>query len=100
MIVGKGRVNKIPSMLEIWLFGIPRLLLNSHSVDSLRRKNRALIYHIAAQNGQSTREKLLTFFWPDREHSAAQAILRTMKRRPELLEKVDSETKKLIGKLR
>jgi DNA-binding SARP family transcriptional activator len=78
IIVGKGRVNKTPSMLEIWLFGIPRLLLNSHSVDSLRRKNRALIYHVAAQNGQSTREKLLTFFWPDREHYAAQAILRTM----------------------
>ena len=47
-------------------------------VDGLRRKNRALIYYVAAQGGQSTREKLLTFFWPDHERSAAQAILRTM----------------------
>jgi DNA-binding SARP family transcriptional activator len=47
-------------------------------VDALRRKNCALIYYLAAQEGGSTREKLLTFFWPDHERSAAQAILRTM----------------------
>jgi predicted ATPase/DNA-binding SARP family transcriptional activator len=71
-------VNKIPSSLEIRLFGIPRLVLNGHNVDGLRRKNRALIYYLAAQKGGSTRERLLTFFWPDHERSAAQAILRTM----------------------
>ena len=71
-------MNKIPSSLEIRLFGIPRLVLNGHNVDGLRRKNRALIYYLAAQKGGSTREKLLTFFWPDHERSAAQAILRTM----------------------
>ena len=69
--------NPSPS-LEIHLFGIPRLLLNGRALKGLRRKNRALIYYLAAQNGQSTREKLLTFFWPDYERSAAQAILRTM----------------------
>jgi predicted ATPase/DNA-binding SARP family transcriptional activator len=66
------------SSLEIRLFGIPQLLLNCHSLEGLRRKNRALIYYLAAQDGQSSREKLLTFFWPDHERSAAQAILRTM----------------------
>jgi predicted ATPase/DNA-binding SARP family transcriptional activator len=71
-------VSNIPSALEIRLFGIPCLLLNGHSVESLRRKNRALIYYLAAQEGQSTRERLLTFFWPDHERSAAQATLRTM----------------------
>jgi DNA-binding SARP family transcriptional activator len=71
-------VSKISSSLEIRLFDIPRLLLNDHNVDGLRRKNRALIYYIAAQEGQSTREKLLTFFWPDHERSAAQRTLRTM----------------------
>jgi len=65
-------------MLKIRLFGLPRLLLNGHSVDGLRRKNRALIYYLAAQEGGSTREKLLPFFWPDHERSAAQPILRTM----------------------
>jgi DNA-binding SARP family transcriptional activator/predicted ATPase len=71
-------VSKIPSSLEIRLFGTPQILLNGYSVDALRRKNRALIYYLAAQEGGSTREKLLTFFWPDHERSAAQAILRTM----------------------
>jgi predicted ATPase/DNA-binding SARP family transcriptional activator len=71
-------VSKIPFSLEVRLFGTPQLLLNGHSVGGLRRKNRALIYYLAAQEGGSTREKLLTFFWPDRERSAAQAILRTM----------------------
>lgn len=71
-------MSKISSLLEIRLFGTPQLLLQSDNVDSLRRKNRALIYYVAAQEGQSSREKLLTFFWPDHERSAAQAILRTM----------------------
>jgi DNA-binding SARP family transcriptional activator/Tfp pilus assembly protein PilF len=71
-------VNKILSSLEIRLFGIPRLLLSGHNIDGLRRKNRALIYYLASQEGKSTREKLLAFFWPDHERSAAQAILRTM----------------------
>ena len=71
-------MSKISSLLEIRLFGLPQLLLHGHSVGGLRRKNCALIYYIAAQGGQATREKLLTFFWPDHERSAAQPILRTM----------------------
>ena len=71
-------MSKIPPALEIRLLGAPQLLLNGHEVDTLRRKNRALIFYLAAQKGQSTREKLLTFFWPDYERSAAQPILRTM----------------------
>lgn len=71
-------MSKIASSLEIRLFGAPQLLLNGHNVDGLRRKNRALVYYLAAQDGQSTREKLLTFLWPDHERSTAQPILRTM----------------------
>jgi len=71
-------VSKTPSLFEIRLFGAPQLLLRSNNVDGLRRKNRALIYYVAAQGGQTTREKLLTFFWPDHERSAAQPILRNM----------------------
>jgi DNA-binding SARP family transcriptional activator/tetratricopeptide (TPR) repeat protein len=71
-------VSKISSFLEIRLFGAPRLLLNGGSGEGLRRKNRALIFHIAAQGRPLTREKLLAFFWPDHERSAAQPILRTM----------------------
>jgi DNA-binding SARP family transcriptional activator len=64
--------------LELQLLGTPRLFVNGHLKDDLRRKNRALIYYVAAQGGKSTREKLLTFFWPDHERVAAQPILRTM----------------------
>ncbi len=67
-----------PSSLEIRLFATPQLLLNGNNVNRLRRKNRALLYYIAAEGGKSTREKVLSCFWPDRERSAAQPILRTM----------------------
>jgi predicted ATPase/DNA-binding SARP family transcriptional activator len=71
-------VGNISSLFEICLLGTPRLLLNGASVDSLRRKNRALLFYIAAQGRPVTREKLLAFFWPDHERPAAQPILRTM----------------------
>jgi DNA-binding SARP family transcriptional activator len=78
MIVRQSQVRKNSPTLEIQLFGAPQLLLNGQIVYSLRRKNRALTYYLAAQGGKSTREKLLTFFWPDHERSTAQPILRTM----------------------
>lgn len=71
-------MNKTTSVFEIRLFGTPQLLLQNNSMDALRRKNRALIYYVAAQDGQAAREKILTLFWPDHERSAAQPILRTM----------------------
>jgi len=71
-------VNETPSPLEIKLFGTPQVLLHGSRLDSVRRKNRALIYYIAAQEGGSTREKLITLFWPDHDRSAAQPILRNM----------------------
>src|SRR5919108_1979160 len=64
--------------LEIHLFGTPRLLLNGGVVDKIRRKNRALVYYLAAHHQPVTRENLLAFFWPDHERAAAQPILRTM----------------------
>ncbi len=67
-----------PSILEIRLLGSPQLLLDGNAVEGLRRKNRALLFYLAAQNGQASREKLLAFFWPDYDRSAAQPILRTM----------------------
>ncbi len=78
MIVRQVHVRRDFPKLEIQLFGAPQLVLDGQIVDSLRRKNRALIYYLAAQGGKSTREKLLSFFWPDHERSTAQPILRTM----------------------
>jgi len=71
-------VSKTSSLLEIRLFSTPQLLLNGNRVEDLRRKNRALVYYIAGQEGQSTRDKILAFFWPDHERFAAQPILRNM----------------------
>src|SRR5215510_12441544 len=64
--------------LEIHLFGAPRLFLNGQAVDHVRRKNRALVYYLAAHPPHLTRETLLSFFWPDHQRTSAQPILRTM----------------------
>jgi predicted ATPase/DNA-binding SARP family transcriptional activator len=71
-------MRKSSSSLEIHLFGAPRLLVNGQGVDNLRRKNRALIYYLAAHDQPLTRENLLSFFWPDHQRADAQRILRTM----------------------
>ena len=65
-------------LLEIQLFGAPRLVLNRLGLDGIRRKNRALVFYLAAGKAGLTRENLLAFFWPDHERAAAQPILRTM----------------------
>jgi DNA-binding SARP family transcriptional activator len=71
-------MSKIRPAFEIRLFGMPQLVLNGNIVNGIRRKNCALLYYLAAENGQSSREKLITFFWPDYDRSASQPILRTM----------------------
>lgn len=71
-------MSKILSSLEIQLFGTPQVLFNGKRMSGLRRKNLALIYYTAAQDGRLTRDKILTLFWPDHERSAAQPILRNM----------------------
>src|SRR5436190_21453564 len=71
-------MGKVAPVLEIYLFGEPRLLLNSRAIEGIRRKNRALVFYLAANKERTSRENLLAFFWPDYERAAAQAILRTM----------------------
>jgi DNA-binding SARP family transcriptional activator len=78
MMVRKAPVRNTFPRLEIQLFGTPHILLDGEVLENLRRKNRALLYYLAAQGGQLSREKILTFFWPDHERSTAQPILRTM----------------------
>jgi DNA-binding SARP family transcriptional activator len=64
--------------LSIALLGVPQLALSGQPVEGLRRKNRALVYYLAAHAQPLARDQLLALFWPDHERSAAQAILRTM----------------------
>jgi len=65
-------------MLSLSLLGSPQILLDGQPLDSLRRKNRALLFYLAAHREPLTRAHLLTFLWPDTERSAAQRTLRTM----------------------
>ena len=71
-------MRKRSPSLEISLLGVPRLALDGRAVDGLRRKNRALVFYLAAHEEGITRDHLLAFFWPDHERAAAQPILRTM----------------------
>lgn len=67
-----------PQQLSIILFGTPQLRLGHELLELVRRKNRALIYYLAAHPHPLSRDALLAFFWPDHERAAAQRILRTM----------------------
>lgn len=71
-------VDNITPSLEIRLFGSPSLTLNGKTLDGLRRKNRALVFYLAAQTHPLTRDDVLACFWPDQERSTSQPILRTM----------------------
>jgi DNA-binding SARP family transcriptional activator/predicted ATPase len=71
-------MGRASASLEIQLLGTPRVALAGRSVVGMRRKIRALVFFLAASNQPVSRDQLLTFFWPDRERSAAQPILRTM----------------------
>jgi len=65
-------------MLSVRLLGVPQLVLDRRPLDTLRRKNRALVYYLAARAKPTTRDHVLALFWPDHERQAAQKILRTM----------------------
>ncbi|HZG68865.1 MAG TPA: BTAD domain-containing putative transcriptional regulator, partial [Herpetosiphonaceae bacterium] len=65
-------------MLSIVLFGSPHLALDQRPLPLLRRKNRALVYYLAAQPEPVRRERLLLLLWPDLDRPAAQHSLRTL----------------------
>lgn len=64
-------------MLAIQLFGPPQVLLDDQPVNIERRKSRAMLYYIAANEEPVQRERLLGFFWPDLDRVSAQQSLRT-----------------------
>jgi hypothetical protein len=65
-------------MLSVTLFGAPQLSIDAQPLDMIRRKNRALMFYIAAHERPVTRDQLLVVFWPDHDRAAAQQTLRTM----------------------
>src|ERR1700686_683361 len=65
-------------MLSLALLGPPQITLDGRTQDSMRRKNRALLYWRAARDGPGSRDEALAFLWPDHPRPSAQRILRTM----------------------
>lgn len=65
-------------MWSVRLFGAPQLLNDGVSVSISRRKNRALVFYLAAHPHPLTRDQILALFFIDHERAAAQQILRTM----------------------
>jgi DNA-binding SARP family transcriptional activator len=65
-------------MLTLALLGSPQITLDGHSLDSMRRKNRALLYWLACRDEPLSRDEALAFLWPDHPRPSAQRILRTM----------------------
>jgi DNA-binding SARP family transcriptional activator len=64
-------------MLSVALLGPPRLTLDGLPLTITRRRSRALLYYLAAQDAPVSRERLLALYWPDHERAAAQQTLRT-----------------------
>lgn len=64
-------------MLTIKLLGDPQILSDGQPLDVTRRKSRALVYYVAAQERPVQREHLLNVFWADNERSTALQTLRT-----------------------
>src|SRR5713226_339333 len=65
-------------MLTLTLLGLPQITLDGRSLDSMRRKNRALLYWLARRDGPLSRDEALAFLWPDHPRPSALRILRTM----------------------
>ena len=65
-------------LLSVTLFGAPELCVAGQTLAKVRRKNRALVFYLAAHDRPLTRDHLLALFWPDHDRAAAQHILRTM----------------------
>ncbi|MFV9504408.1 MAG: ATP-binding protein [Oscillochloridaceae bacterium umkhey_bin13] len=64
-------------MLTIQLFGQPSIYRDAQPIPLPRRRARALVFYLAAQQAPVRREQLLNLLWPDHERSTAQQILRT-----------------------
>lgn len=64
-------------MIVVKLFGSPRVVRHDQPVTLPRRRNRALLFYLAAHAQPVRREQVLALFWPDHERAAAQQLLRS-----------------------
>ena len=64
-------------MLAIHLLGAPQILKDGQTLNVSRRKSRAVVYYLAAQEKPVIREHLISVFWSDLERQSAFQNLRT-----------------------
>lgn len=64
--------------MNVLLLGTPLIQLKQGLEEGLRRKNRALIFYLAAHTDPVTRDQILAMFWPDTPRPMAQQTLRTV----------------------
>ncbi len=64
-------------MITIQLFNVPKILCSNVPQRVSRRKSRALLYYLAANNGPVPRSEVLDMFWSDLDRTGAQQSLRT-----------------------
>jgi DNA-binding SARP family transcriptional activator len=64
------------SLLQIYLFGVPRFERDNTPINISRRKSVALLAYLAATAQAHSRDALGTMFWPEYDQSKARANLR------------------------
>lgn len=63
-------------LIELKLFGAPRLLIDGTAVRTRRRKSLAILAYLSLAEGPRTREHLAAMFWPETDASHAFGSLR------------------------
>lgn len=61
--------------LNIFVLGPPRIEIDGHTKSISRRQVRAMLYYLASQPGDVTREQLSFLFWPDTPEEEARRKL-------------------------
>lgn len=64
--------NSTTNAMELKLLGIPVLMLNGKNIEIKRKKVRALLYYIAANDRGVSREELIDVLWSSQDIEAAQ----------------------------
>ena len=67
-------VNAPP--LQVYLFGLPRLVRKDEGIHIQRRKTLAMLAYLTVTAQPHSRDVLATMFWPDNDGESSRANLR------------------------
>ncbi len=63
--------------INLYLFGLPRIVYQGRAIEVVRRKALALVAYLALTNLPQSRDTLATLLWPDLDQERARAALRS-----------------------